>query len=135
MIILFLLFAALCCCIVVCALRSIMLFTWNLAMVSAPRFAPEPVKNARSPPERYSPALVVIAAKLMPRSPVSVSVRNRDGGLGLRRKLRASMALSFRPARENARNRRSSTVDPFHKEETPFVCRICYQFVLSEQSR
>lgn len=84
---LFLLCAALCCCIAaVCVLRSTMLLTCDQPKVSASRLPPEPVKNARSPPEQQPATDVAIVAELMLRPRLCLPSGNRDGGSYPRRK-------------------------------------------------
>ncbi|HHS3343176.1 TPA: hypothetical protein ACTGG1_003618, partial [Vibrio cholerae] len=75
---LFLLFAALCCCIAaVCVLRSTMLLTCDQPKVSASRLPPEPVKNARSPPEQQPATDIAIVAELMLRPRLCLPSGNR----------------------------------------------------------
>lgn len=130
---LFLLFAALCCCIAVCVLRSTMLLTCDQPKVSASRLPPEPVKNARSPPEQQPVTDVAIVAEMMLCPRLCLPSGNRDGGLATRRKPCASTALGFRPARENARKIPASP-GPFQYWEgirDDDISRICRQFAIS----
>ncbi len=120
---LFLLFAALCCCIAVCVLRSTMLLTCDQPKVSA----------SRLPPEQQPVTDVAIAVELMLRPRLCLPSGNRDGGLATRRKPCASMALGFRPARENARKIPASP-GPFQYWEgirDDDISRICRQFAIS----